>query len=39
MSLERERAALSRQAQPWFGYHPSNEGWLISGWLVGPQLG
>ena len=22
-----------------FGYHPSNMGWLTSGWLVGPQRG
>ena len=23
----------------WFDYHPSNVGWLTSGWLVGPQRG
>ena len=36
---ERNGTVISKQAVPWFGYHPPNSGWLISGWLVGPQRG
>ena len=36
---ERNGRVISKQALPRYGYHPSNEGWLISGWLVGPQRG